>query len=70
MTIIPQFFDLLTQKPFYDIVAPCQVTDTFRAVAQGFSVRVWGTRGRRFKSVQPDYPVRNLSLQDFFIPRC
>lgn len=26
----------------------------FRAVAQGFSVQVWGTWGRRFKSAQPD----------------
>lgn len=26
----------------------------FRAVAQGFSVHVWGTWGRRFKSAQPD----------------
>src|SRR5690554_687986 len=25
-----------------------------RAVAQGFSVHVWGTWGRRFKSAQPD----------------
>ena len=41
----------------------------FRAVAQGFSVLVWGTRGRRFKSVQPDNPVRNYSLQDFFVPK-
>jgi hypothetical protein len=26
-----------------------------RAVAQGFSVQVWGTWGRRFKSAQPDF---------------
>ena len=31
-----------------------------RAVAQGFSVHVWGTWGRRFKSAQPD-------LHDFYL---
>ena len=60
---------LLTQETFHGNVPSCRVTDTVRAVAQGFSVHVWGTWGRRFKSAQPDiinYPVRINFLQDFF----
>lgn len=38
-----------------------------RAVAQGFSVHVWGTWGRRFKSAQPD-TIRggSMGLRVFF----
>ena len=43
----------LTKRYLHDTVL-FVFTDTKRAVAQGFSVRVWGTRGRWFKSTQPD----------------
>ena len=57
----------MTQKRVYAILS--LHVKTYRAVAQGFSVLVWGTRGRQFKSAQPDliiYPARTYSLQDFF----
>lgn len=40
----------------------------FRAVAQGFSVQVWGTWGRRFKSAQPDImqPLIRVNLKAVF----
>ena len=40
----------------------------FRAVAQGFSVHVWGTWGRRFKSAQPDFEgAVSYSAPFFFV---
>lgn len=41
----------------------------FRAVAQGFSVQVWGTWGRRFKSAQPDImqPLIRVNLKAVFL---
>lgn len=42
----------------------CQPMDGgryIRAVAQGFSVQVWGTWGRRFKSGLPDTVVEAVS---------
>ena len=50
MTIQLSFIDMVF--PFMICSSECDARK--RAVAQGFSVHVWGTWGRRFKSAQPD----------------
>ncbi len=41
-----------------------------RAVAQGFSVHVWGTWGPRFKSAQPDILQGITPCSFLFLGNC
>lgn len=55
-------------RPFQSCYVLASVaTHRTRAVAQGFSVQVWGTWGRRFKSAQPD---QGNCLEGSNIPDC